>query len=350
MRSARCPWNRLRPHATLDGPVTDVAAVVWAGGRFAPRPAVRLAVSAGGTAGTGPPHVSATSDARGPRAIRPAAYLVDSRRWHPLTPDLAALRCARPDPVPEPRPSDVPTLPSISFAPRRDSPSRSLECCRRRSAPYVPEVVAGLGAPARRDGGRRRGRCRAHRRSRRGGRGRLHADRRAAPGRARPRVPRRRRRVRGCATPTNGRVLHRERGSSIRFAIASPGAPVSETNSVSVVVGANAADIPPLHTLADQLTEMLRKKLPDVQLDLATRDRASPAHPGSGYAFRDPQPVARDPHRAVRRPDRERTSAHGDGDGPRAADRRRPRRSWATSSRSLRSGKPGRSRLSDGDS
>jgi hypothetical protein len=82
-------------------------------------------------------------------------------------------------------------------------------------------------------------------------------------------------------------VLRRERGSSIRFAIASPGAPVSETNSVSVVVGASAADIPPLHTLTDQLTEMLRKKLPDVQLDLATRMRVAGA-PGFRFAFRDP--------------------------------------------------------------
>jgi hypothetical protein len=87
--------------------------------------------------------------------------------------------------------------------------------------------------------------------------------------------------------PDAWRILRRDRGSSIRFAIASPGAPTSETNTVSVVVGASRAALPPLHTPADQLTETLRQKLPGVRLDAAARTSVAHA-PGFRFAFRDP--------------------------------------------------------------
>jgi hypothetical protein len=87
--------------------------------------------------------------------------------------------------------------------------------------------------------------------------------------------------------PDDWRVLRRERGNAIRFAIAAPGAPTTETNTVSVVVGTSAADLPALHSLANQLTEMLRQQLPGVRLELAARSRVADA-PGFRFAFRDP--------------------------------------------------------------
>jgi len=87
--------------------------------------------------------------------------------------------------------------------------------------------------------------------------------------------------------PDDWRVLRRDRGNAIRFAIAAPGATTTETNTVSVVVGTNAADLPQLHTLADQLTEMLRQQLPGVRLESAARARVADA-PGFRFTFRDP--------------------------------------------------------------
>ncbi len=88
--------------------------------------------------------------------------------------------------------------------------------------------------------------------------------------------------------PDDWRVLRRERGNAIRFAIAAPGASTTETNTVSVVVGATAAELPQLHTLSDQLTEMLRQQLPGVRLESASRTRVADA-PGFRFAFRDPE-------------------------------------------------------------
>jgi hypothetical protein len=87
--------------------------------------------------------------------------------------------------------------------------------------------------------------------------------------------------------PDDWRVLRRDHGNAIRFAIAAPGAPTTETNTVSVVVGTSATDLPELHTLASQLTEMLRQQLPGVRLDSAARARVADA-PGFRFAFRDP--------------------------------------------------------------
>jgi len=87
--------------------------------------------------------------------------------------------------------------------------------------------------------------------------------------------------------PDDWRVLRRERGNAIRFAIAAPGAPTTGTNTVSVVVGTTAADLPALHTLSEQLTEMLRQQLPGVRLESAARTRVADA-PGFRFAFRDP--------------------------------------------------------------
>ena len=87
--------------------------------------------------------------------------------------------------------------------------------------------------------------------------------------------------------PDDWRVLSRDRGNAIRFSVAAPGASTTETNTVSVVVGTNAADLPALHTLADQLTEMLRQQLPGARLESAARTRVADA-PGFRFAFRDP--------------------------------------------------------------
>lgn len=87
--------------------------------------------------------------------------------------------------------------------------------------------------------------------------------------------------------PDDWQVLGRERGSSIRFAVAAPGATTAETNTVSVVVGTTAAAMPPLHTLAAQLTDTLRQSLPGVRLDTAARTRVAGA-PGFRFDFRDP--------------------------------------------------------------
>jgi catechol 2,3-dioxygenase-like lactoylglutathione lyase family enzyme len=87
--------------------------------------------------------------------------------------------------------------------------------------------------------------------------------------------------------PDGWRVLRRDPGDGIRFAIGAPGAPTTDTNTVSVVVGPEAAALPPLHTLSDQLTETLREELPGVRLELAERTRLADA-PAFRFAFRDP--------------------------------------------------------------
>jgi hypothetical protein len=87
--------------------------------------------------------------------------------------------------------------------------------------------------------------------------------------------------------PDEWRVLRRDRGDGIRFAIGAAGAPTTETNTVSVVVGTDSASLPLLHTLADQLTEALRNQLPGVRLETAGRARLADA-PGFHFAFRDP--------------------------------------------------------------
>jgi hypothetical protein len=87
--------------------------------------------------------------------------------------------------------------------------------------------------------------------------------------------------------PDGWRVLRRDRNGGIRFAIGAPGAPTTETNMVSVIVGATPAPLPQLHSLADQLTETLRRQLPGVRLESAARARLADA-PGFHFAFRDP--------------------------------------------------------------
>jgi hypothetical protein len=87
--------------------------------------------------------------------------------------------------------------------------------------------------------------------------------------------------------PDQWHVLRRQRGNGIRFAIGAPDAPTTETNTVSVVVGSDPTPLPPLHTLADQLTETLRAQLPGVRLESAARSRLADA-PAFRFTFRDP--------------------------------------------------------------
>ena len=55
---------------------------------------------------------------------------------------------------------------------------------------------------------------------------------------------------------------------------------------MSVAVGETSAELPPLHTLADELTEKLRTELPGVELRLAERARVAGA-PALRFSFRD---------------------------------------------------------------
>ena len=87
--------------------------------------------------------------------------------------------------------------------------------------------------------------------------------------------------------PDDWHVLRRQHGNGIRFAIGAPGAPTTDTNTVSVVVGSDSTPLPQLHTLADQLTETLRAQLPGVRLDSAGRSRLADA-PAFRFTFRDP--------------------------------------------------------------
>ncbi len=87
--------------------------------------------------------------------------------------------------------------------------------------------------------------------------------------------------------PESWRVIERDHGTGIRFAIGAPGAPTTETNTVSVNVGDTAAALPELHTLADQLTEKLQQELPAVRLQEAGRTRIAGAA-GLRFRFIDP--------------------------------------------------------------
>ena len=81
-------------------------------------------------------------------------------------------------------------------------------------------------------------------------------------------------------------MLCQDGNGGIRFAIGVSGAPTTETNMVSVIVGATPAPLPQLHSLAEQLTETLRRQLPGVRLESAARARLADA-PGFHFAFRD---------------------------------------------------------------
>lgn len=86
--------------------------------------------------------------------------------------------------------------------------------------------------------------------------------------------------------PDTWEVLREDEGEGIRFAVAARNASAADTNTVSVAVGATSAELPPLHTLADELTEKLRTELPDVELRLAERARVAGA-PALRFSFRD---------------------------------------------------------------
>ena len=86
--------------------------------------------------------------------------------------------------------------------------------------------------------------------------------------------------------PDTWEVLRRDEGEGIRFAVAARDASAADTNTVSVAVGATSTELPPLHTLADELTEKLRTELPGVELLLAERDRVAGA-PALRFTFRD---------------------------------------------------------------
>lgn len=86
--------------------------------------------------------------------------------------------------------------------------------------------------------------------------------------------------------PREWEVLRRDEGEGIRFAVAAPDASAADTNTVSVAVGATSAELPPLHTLADELTQKLRTELPGVELRLAERSRVAGAT-ALRFTFRD---------------------------------------------------------------
>ena len=94
--------------------------------------------------------------------------------------------------------------------------------------------------------------------------------------------------------PDTWEVLRRDEGEGIRFAVAALNASAAETNTVSVAVGSASAELPPLHTLADELTEKLRTELPGVELQLAQQSRVAGA-PALRFTFRDS--TARSPTR-----------------------------------------------------
>lgn len=94
--------------------------------------------------------------------------------------------------------------------------------------------------------------------------------------------------------PDTWQVVRRDEGEGVRFAVAARDASAAETNTVSVAVGSASAELPPLHTLADELTEKLRTELPGVELALAEQSRVAGA-PALRFTFRDS--AARSPTR-----------------------------------------------------
>ncbi len=87
--------------------------------------------------------------------------------------------------------------------------------------------------------------------------------------------------------PEAWKIQQVDPGTGVRFTIAAPGAPTTETNTVSVNVGPTSAELPELHTLADQLTEKLRVDLPDIELVSASEAHLAGA-PALHFTFRDP--------------------------------------------------------------
>ncbi len=288
----------------------------------------------------------------GARGADPPAALPESAPPH---------RAPARAPAPEP---DAPTLPSISFPPvvltqpllavgarhggRGRAAARARTAPRRRRGrrsavgdrgrPHssaVDPMVAAFGDDPRvcprgeRAGLARRrivtvavaAACRAHRRRRRGGRGRLHARPPSGPRSSTPSRTATATRSSRCATPTNGascaasaaaRSGSRSRRRERRRARPTP-CPSSSART--------QRDIPPLHTPRRPAHRDARgRSFPTCSSTAATRMRIADA-PGFRFEFRDPSSSPADAHRAVRRTDRERTSAHGDGDDPRAADR-----------------------------
>jgi hypothetical protein len=71
--------------------------------------------------------------------------------------------------------------------------------------------------------------------------------------------------------PDGWRILQTERGESLRFAISAAGAPLLDTNTVSVAVGAEPAPLPALHALANEVTERLRERFDGIRLEVARR-------------------------------------------------------------------------------
>ncbi len=87
--------------------------------------------------------------------------------------------------------------------------------------------------------------------------------------------------------PEAWHVQQEDPGTGVRFTIAAPGAPTTDTNTVSVSVGPTSAALPELHTLADQLTEKLRGDLPGIELVSASEAHLAGA-PALHFTFRDP--------------------------------------------------------------
>ena len=86
--------------------------------------------------------------------------------------------------------------------------------------------------------------------------------------------------------PERWQVRRRDPGDGIRFTLSAPGAPTTETNTVSVAVRPTTAALPELHTLADQLTEKLRTEIGSVELVSASRSRIANA-PALHFVFED---------------------------------------------------------------
>ena len=71
--------------------------------------------------------------------------------------------------------------------------------------------------------------------------------------------------------PDGWRVQQTTDGEGVRFEIGAKDSAPSDQNTVSVVVGTESAPLPPLHLLADEVTERLVARFPDIRLESAER-------------------------------------------------------------------------------
>jgi hypothetical protein len=77
----------------------------------------------------------------------------------------------------------------------------------------------------------------------------------------------------GLRYPDEWRVQQTTEGQGVRFEIGAKDAAPDDQNTVSVVVGTASAPLPPLHLLADEVTERLVTRFSDIRLESAERTR-----------------------------------------------------------------------------